>query len=735
MNRLRGEIVEQLKGLNKQQQEAVLATGNVRVIAGAGSGKTSVLTRRIAHLIEQGVPSYQILAITFTNKAAKEMKDRVIQLLGPVGAGCHVSTFHSLCVRILREDIHVLEYPKNFTILDGEDQKALLKEFYKVLNIDAKVFSYGSMLSFISSYKQKQIDPKRALEHAGDMPGLKNKALIYQMYESRLKQLHALDFDDLLIKTVLLFKTSDDILLKWVHRFKYIHVDEFQDTNDIQYELVQLLCHKRENVYVVGDPDQTIYSFRGANVHFIMDFKKDFPNSTSITLNQNYRSTQPILDGANLLIENNQTRVKKALFTETLSDHKIIHYRGFDENDESEFIAKTIESIIDQEEGANYEDFAVLYRANYLSRSVEQALIHASIDYRVFGGLKFFERREIKDMLSYFRLISNPNDDLAFQRIINVPKRGVGPKTIGMMMDAARHYGLSLYTVCFEHLNEIGLSPKMKKEVSEFVHIINQFIETDLPIDRLYDSVNQAIGYEKMIIEDQDLTRLDNLHELKQGMIAYQKRMLDQEEEPSLDHYLQEIALYTNQDDDNEDPHYVSLMTIHMAKGLEFKYVFVVGMSENVFPSLRSLEEGIDGLEEERRMAYVAYTRAKQRLYLLDSGGYSFASQGPKSTSRFISELGDHVVHMGAIRHNSMQESSFMSTKKEPQPVKLNVTQQNTISDNGITNWKVGDHLIHQKFGEGVVLKVDGDVIEVAFSVPHGVKIMLGRHGLISRKG
>ncbi len=723
MNGLRGEYMEQLKGLNQNQQEAVLATGNVRVIAGAGSGKTSVLTKRIAHLIEQGVPSYQILAITFTNKAAKEMKDRVIHQLGPVGAGCHVSTFHSLCVRILREEIHALEYPKNFTILDGEDQKALLKEFYKELDIDAKVFSYGSMLSFISTQKQKRIEPKKALEHADDLPGLKNKALIYAMYESRLKQLHALDFDDLLIKTVQLFKTHDVVLQKWAHRFKYIHVDEFQDTNDIQYELVLLLANQRENVYVVGDPDQTIYSFRGANVHFIMDFERDFPHATTITLNQNYRSTQPILDGANQLIDNNQTRVKKALFTNTLSEHKIVHYRGFDESDEAEYVAKTIQSIISQVDGANYEDFAVLYRANYLSRAVEQALIHEAIDYRVFGGLKFFERREIKDMLSYMRLINNPNDDLAFQRVINVPKRGVGPKTMGMIMDAARHYGLSLYQVCFDYLDQIGLSPKLKKEIGEFVKIINQFYETELPVDRLYDEVNHVIGYETMIVDDQDLSRLDNLHELKQGMIAYQQRMIAQEEDPSLDHYLQEIALYTSQDDDTDDGHYVSLMTIHMAKGLEFKYVFVVGMSEMVFPSGRSLEEGYEGLEEERRMAYVAYTRAKERLYLLDSGGYNFMTQSPKTTSRFIEELGDHVIHTGAVRQTPIVE------------VKLSPKQTVVVGDNGITNWQVGDHVMHQKFGEGVVLKLDGDLIEVAFGMPHGVKVMLAKHNMISRKG
>ena len=431
--------------LNPRQKEAATyLDSHLRIIAGAGSGKTRVLTYRIAYLIEEvGIEPRHILAITFTNKAANEMKERVIGLLGDYAGGSLLCTIHSLCVRILRQNIRALNYPNNFIIMDEEDQKSLLKKIFKERQIDSKTISLKSCIHYISAYKIAGVSPERAMSFAGDYIGEQKKAIAYDDYEKYKEEHFMLDFDDLLLKTVELFENFPEILERWQRRFQYIHVDEFQDVSEVDYKLIKYLSGQAV-LCVVGDPDQTIYSFRGSDIHFIMNFDKDFPDTKTVILDQNYRSTKTILDISNNLIRKNKNRMEKELFTELDDGPKVLHYSGVDEEAEANFVCDTIEEIIHKEEGVNYHDFAILYRANYLSRSFEQKLIQRQIDYRIFGGLKFFNRKEIKDALSYIRLMVN-QDDLSFERIVNVPSRGVGAKTLERIQNVAIEYGISNY--------------------------------------------------------------------------------------------------------------------------------------------------------------------------------------------------------------------------------------------------------------------------------------------------
>ena len=448
--------------LNKNQKEAATyLDSHLRIIAGAGSGKTRVVTYRIAHLIQDvGIDPRSILAITFTNKAANEMKERVNEVVGIHGSGTLICTIHSLCVRFLRQHINVLNYPSNFTIMDEEDQKALIKKLYTQLEIDAKVISIKSMINTISSYKTARVSPQRAIELAGQFSGELKKAKVYEAYENYKEDHFLLDFDDLLLKAVYILDNYPDILEKWQRKFQYIHVDEFQDVGEIEYHLVQLLS-KYAIVCVVGDPDQTIYSFRGADVHFILDFDKDFKPCKTIVLNQNYRSTGNILNISNCLIRKNKNRLEKELFTEATGGGEVIHYTAKNEQDEAEYICSEIEKIINDVDGVNYRNFAILYRANYLSRTIEQCLISHGIDYRIFGGLKFFSRKEIKDALSYLQLVCN-SEDLAFERIINVPSRGIGKKTMENIQAVARNNNVSLYEALTLFSDQIKLSSKAK---------------------------------------------------------------------------------------------------------------------------------------------------------------------------------------------------------------------------------------------------------------------------------
>ncbi|MFR1756392.1 MAG: ATP-dependent helicase, partial [Thomasclavelia spiroformis] len=620
------------KLLNKNQKEAATyLDSHLRIIAGAGSGKTRVITYRIAYLIDEiGVDPRKILAITFTNKAANEMKERVVDLLGVHALGSLICTIHSLCVRILRQHINVINYPSNFTIMDEEDQKALIKKIYNQLQIDAKTISIKSMIATISNYKMANITPEKALEFAGSFQGEIKKAKVYKEYLEYQENHFLLDFDDLLLKTVYIFENYPDVLEKWQYRFQYIHVDEFQDVGNIEYRLVKLMSDKAITC-VVGDPDQTIYSFRGANVNYILDFDKDFKPCKTIILNQNYRSTGNILNISNCLIRKNQNRLEKELFTEATGGGEVIHYTAKNEQDEAEYICSEIEKIINDVDGVNYRNFAILYRANYLSRTIEQCLISHGIDYRIFGGLKFFSRKEIKDALSYLQLVCN-GEDLAFERIINVPSRGIGKKTMENIQAVAKNNHVSLYEALTLFSDQIKLSSKAKKEIRILVAAIEKARQSNLPLHEMFENLMNDIGYIEMLNKNLEENRIDNIHELQRSIYEFENQNPDL---ATIENYLQEIALYTDSDD-NDDSQYVSLMTIHMAKGLEFDYVFVLGLSEGIFPSFRALSESDEGIEEERRLAYVAFTRAKKQLYLTDSEGFSFVTDSPKISSRFV---------------------------------------------------------------------------------------------------
>ncbi len=477
------------KLLNKNQKEAATyLDSHLRIIAGAGSGKTRVITYRIAYLIDEiGVDPRKILAITFTNKAANEMKERVVDLLGVHALGSLICTIHSLCVRILRQHINVINYPSNFTIMDEEDQKALIKKIYNQLQIDAKTISIKSMIATISNYKMANITPEKALEFAGSFQGEIKKAKVYKEYLEYQENHFLLDFDDLLLKTVYIFENYPDVLEKWQYRFQYIHVDEFQDVGNIEYRLVKLMSDKAITC-VVGDPDQTIYSFRGANVNYILDFDKDFKPCKTIILNQNYRSTGNILNISNCLIRKNQNRLEKELFTEATGGGEVIHYTAKNEQDEAEYICSEIEKIINDVDGINYRNFAILYRANYLSRTIEQCLISHGIDYRIFGGLKFFSRKEIKDALSYLQLVCN-GEDLAFERIINVPSRGIGKKTMENIQAVAKNNHVSLYEALTLFSDQIKLSSKAKKEIRILVAAIEKARQSNLPLHEMFENL------------------------------------------------------------------------------------------------------------------------------------------------------------------------------------------------------------------------------------------------------
>lgn len=701
--------------LNPEQLEAATyLDGHLRIIAGAGSGKTRVVTYRIAYLIEEvGVNPHNILAITFTNKAANEMKTRVENILG-TSLGTTICTIHSLCVRVLRQHSTAIGYPHNFIIMDEEDQKSLIKKLYKEKEIDQKSISIKSMINYISSYKVNFVSPAKAVQLAGNMPGEKKKAEIYAMYEKYKEDHNMMDFDDLLVNTLKIFQDNPDIVSRWSRRYQFVHVDEFQDVGSIEYNLIHYFAQD-SIVCVVGDPDQTIYSFRGSDVNYIMNFDKDYQNVKTVILDQNYRSTKTILDISNNLIKKNKNRLEKDLFSELEEGDKVIHYAAVSEDAESKYICDTIQKIT--QSGVSESHIAVLYRANYLSRSIEQEMIRRQIPYKIFGGLKFFNRKEVKDALSYIRLVVM-GDDLSFERVVNTPSRGIGAKTLEKITLTASRHGISNYeAVCF-FLDETGVGGKAKKGLKELVEVIEKARVSDKSLADIYEDLLKDTGYLKLMKDGQEDNRIENLMELKNSIDTY---VNTHPETPDFESYLQDIALYTSQDEEKTGD-YVSLMSIHMAKGLEFDYVFVSGLSEGIFPSERTMSEGGDeGLEEERRLAYVAFTRAKKRLYLTDSQGFSFVSQSPKVTSRFVDEIGrNHVEHVG-------RPSKFKTRNY------VHESYTDLIGDNGVNDWKVGDLVNHDIFGKGVVVKVNGPLVDVAFEVPHGIKTLMGNHHALKR--
>ena len=705
--------------LNDKQKEAVIDDSkHLRIIAGAGSGKTRVLTMRIAYLIEQKhINPKNVLAITFTNKAANEMKNRISEMLGEAGDGAFISTIHSLCVRILKEEIGVFGYPKNFTIVDGDDQKTILKEAYKEFNIDKKDLSYGSALDYIANCKYEELSYEKAMDQAYGEKKLVDKANVYKYYDERLKSLYALDFDDLILFTVRLFKLHKDILKKWSSKFIYIHVDEFQDIDKTQYELIKLLSSTHDNVYVVGDPDQTIYTWRGADVNIIVNFDKDFKNTKTIILNQNYRSTNNILEGANSLIKYNKSRVPKDLFSENGDGDKIVHKTLPDETSEAYYVVSCIQSLLKQ--GYEYNDIAILYRSNYLSREVEKVFIENRIPYVIYGGIRFYERMEVKDILSYLRLIVT-GDDLAFQRVINQPKRGIGQKSIDTIFSLAKENNISMYEVVKQ-----GLFAKNQSVLESFVDMVERWKSSldGKPLEEVLTDVFEQSGYRSMLEKENETERIENVKSLIDDIKDYQETYPGS----TLADYLSMISLYTDKANTDGSAS-VSLMTIHASKGLEFKVVFVVGLSEGIFPSERTMLEQ-KGVEEERRLAYVAYTRAKEKLTLTDTSSFSYVVNSAKTTSRFVNEVDEKY-----IEHLDKPVLKQQSVFDVPFTTKISSIEPKKEAPRRPSRYRKSDVVIHKIFGEGVVVKCDGDFVTVAFSYPHGTKTIKADHPSIRKK-
>ncbi|ANW98779.1 ATP-dependent DNA helicase PcrA [Thermoclostridium stercorarium subsp. thermolacticum DSM 2910] len=670
--------------------------GYVRVIAGPGSGKTKTLTARYAYIVKGlGIQPSNILCVTFTNKAAQEMKKRVRKMIGDGYDTGLITTYHGFCVRVLREDINHLYYPKRFIVLDEEDQKAILQDIYDELNLNLRYNSFERVLQYISMRKNNDSSYVKMLSNvdhafnAQDITDLKEK--IFLMYLNKQKKVYGLDFNDLINFTIVLFEDFPEVLEKWQARLNYIQVDEFQDSNSKDFYLVKRLSEKNGNLFVVGDPDQTIYEWRGAQPEILVNFDKDFPSCKTIVLDQNYRSTPEILSVSNSLIKRNKMRVDKDMITYNQSGIKVMHYHGKSEEDEVKWIIQRIK-YINKNCGAPKSSIAILYRAHYLSRYIEQGLIEAGIDYTIYGGIKFFQRKEIKDALAYLRLIAY-GDDLSFLRIINVPRRRIGREKINYLLQKSEEENTSLY----EALKKYCTASLFKgTKAKDFVEAIEYFRNNyrNMAVSELLRDVLHKTGYEEYLRKDGDLDRLDNIAELFNSIVNFEH---NEEDDLTLENYLQQIALYTDADrDDKMDS--VKLMTIHTAKGLEFPYVFLCGLSEGILPNSRSLEERKEkALEEERRLTYVAITRAMKEVYLTESEGISnFGTT--KYPSRFIFEIEEGLLdRIGEIEEELIKEAKAYIEKSNQ---KINGTEN---------IFKEGDAVSHPVFGNGMIQRVDMD--------------------------
>ena len=742
-------MIELLNDLNKEQRAAVKHTeGPLLIMAGAGSGKTRVLTHRIAYLIEEkNVPPKNILAITFTNKAAREMKERVQQLVGDDSEEMLVSTFHSMCVRILRRDIDRIGYSRNFTIIDSSDQQSLMKQILKDLNIDPKQYDPRAMIAQISGLKNELITPEVALERAGNYYD-RQVAQIYDYYQKTLRKNQALDFDDLMMETIHLFKRVPEVLQYYQRRFQYIHVDEYQDTNEAQYYLIKQLASRYQNVCVVGDSDQSIYRWRGANIENILSFEKDYPSAKVIYLEQNYRSTKTILEAANNVIKHNKTRKPKKLWTENEEGKKITYYQGATEREEALFVAEKIRELL---EDGKYSpsDIAILYRTNAQSRVIEDTLIKANINYQMVGGLRFYDRKEIKDMIAYLRLIVNPDDDLSFERIVNVPKRGIGATSLERLRQYALENDLSL----FQAIDEVEVANVPKRAAQALIAFqeeIHNFIQQQefLTAADIVEQVLERTGYREMLEKERTLeaqTRLENIDEFMTVVKDFENQ---NEEDKSLIAFLTDLALITDIDamDDSDHSEKITLMTLHSAKGLEFPVVFLIGMEENIFPHSRSMMDD-EEMEEERRLAYVGITRAEKELYLTNAHMRTLYGQTNfNPISRFVTEIPEELIEGIEVAKRSMYGSRFPGVSKrsikfadddvrKPLPKKAE-----KITTTGAENveWKVADKVVHEKWGVGTVVKVkgtgDNTELDVAFPAPTGIKRLLAKFAPITKQ-
>lgn len=724
-----------LNGLNPEQQRAVKTTdGPLLLMAGAGSGKTRVLTHRIAYLmVEKRVNPYNILAITFTNKAAREMKDRIYKMMGGVADEIWISTFHSMCVRILRRDIDRLGYNRNFTILDSTDQQSVIKAILKEKNIDPKKFDPRAILGSISSAKNELKTPEDFSKTAG---GYYDQVVadVYELYQKRLRKNQALDFDDLIMVTIQLFQRVPEVLEYYQRKFQYIHVDEYQDTNRAQYMLVKFLANRFQNLCVVGDSDQSIYRWRGADIANILSFEKDYPNAKVILLEQNYRSTKTILYAANEVIKNNLNRKAKNLWTENAEGNKIHYYRADSEQTEAQFVAGKIKEQVDSGK-RKYSEFAILYRTNAQSRVMEEVLLKSNIEYSIVGGIKFYDRKEIKDILAYLRLIANPDDDISLQRVINVPKRGIGSSSIDKIANFAALHDMSMYEA-LSSIDLIGLSPKITKAAAEFRDLITGYtnMQEFLSVTELVEEVLEKTGYREMLKAEKSIeaeSRLENLDEF----LSVTQSFEDGNEDKSLVAFLTDLALVADIDKLDEDgakTDTVVLMTLHSAKGLEFPVVFLMGLEEGVFPHSRSLMEEAE-MEEERRLAYVGITRAEEELYITNAQMRTlFGRTNMNPPSRFIGEIPDNLLE-GVQPKARAQSSLGTPTTRRPA-----VTRPVTTSTGGDEiAWKVGDKAQHGKWGVGTVVSVKGQgegvELDIAFPSPTGIKRLLAKFAPIQK--
>lgn len=683
-----------LDKLNDRQKEAVVTTeGPLLILAGAGSGKTRVLTHRIAYLIkEKRVSPANILAITFTNKAAQEMKDRVESLLGYVG-DIWVSTFHSACVRILRRDIEKIGYDKNFVIYDTQDQKSLVSDCIKELDLNEKQYTPKGMLSAISKAKDKMISPDEYLLEFGNDYRNKKVADVYKLYQKKLKKDNALDFDDIIIKTIELFKKDEGILRYYQDKFRYIMVDEYQDTNRPQYEFVNLLAKRYRNLCVVGDDDQSIYGWRGADIKNILDFEKDYPEAKVIKLEQNYRSTQIILDAANNVIDNNIKRKKKQLWTDNKDGEKIIVCEVQNEREEANFIIDRIKDLIAN--GKKYSDFAILYRTNAQSRIFEEACMMNDIPYKLVGALRFYDRKEIKDIIAYLRILVNPYDDVSLKRIINVPKRGIGESTVSALEQYAREHDTSMYFA----IPNVELKGRARKVLDNFKNFIDDLInQLDfMNIIEVIDYILEKTGYMDELKADdtkESESRIENINEF----IRAAREFIETSEDKSLESFLSGITLVSDIDTAGDIGESVVLMTLHSAKGLEFPVVFMAGMEEGIFPSSMSFIDEHE-LEEERRLCYVGITRAKERLFMTYARTRNLYGKPQYNTaSRFINEIPQDLIveyDKGAIKRNDYESvSSYINTFAR--------------KANDKANYNPGDKVEHKLWGIGTVVNVEG---------------------------
>lgn len=706
--------------LNPPQREAVAQTGGpVLILAGAGSGKTRVLTHRIAYLMdEKGVNPWNILAITFTNKAAQEMRERVDKLVGFGSESIWVSTFHSACVRILRRHIDNLGYDTNFTIYDTDDQKSLMKDVCRKMNIDTKIYKERSLLAQISHAKDELLTPDdMEMKAAGDY-NMKKVASVYREYQAALRKNNALDFDDLIVKTVELFEKCGAVLEYYQERFKYIMVDEYQDTNTAQFKFISLLAQRYQNLCVVGDDDQSIYKFRGANIGNILGFEHVFPDARVIRLEQNYRSTRNILNAANQVIANNTERKAKTLWTENEEGSKV-HFRQFlNAYEEAEYVAGEIGKLKRNGLG-NYRDCAILYRTNAQSRIFEEKFIAANIPYKLVGGVNFYARKEIKDLLCYLKTINNARDDLAVQRIINVPKRGIGATTLGRVQDYADNMGISLYEALrvAEEVPSIGRSLSKIDGFVTFIQMLKSKADV-MTVEEILQEVIDSTGYvAELEAEDteESRARIENIDELISKTVAYQEAMEEQNQSATLSGFLEEVALVADIDTVDPDQDYVLLMTLHSAKGLEFPKVFMVGMEDGIFPSHMTISYGDDGeMEEERRLCYVGITRAMKDLTLTCAQQRMIRGETQYNrVSRFVREIPRELVDLGhTIQEKKPKVEELIPTPakyskmkeilqgRNYKPREFKVTKANSL------DYEVGDTVRHIKFGVGIVKEI-----------------------------